>query len=203
MRRWVVFSLALLLASPAWAAPRESRRTVSANGRYRFQLFEDAPGSCRVVVTSERGEPVWTLPSCVGETSDAFFLSADAQRFWVLKTLPNRADAKDLYVGKGRQRRKVAPGWSRTVVAVLHDRSGKVLEERTLASFLTGEGYRKVRSLAQRFTWLEGVNGVPGKGPRYGADGQVQFETVEGRTQELSLESPAAPARRGAKLDSR
>jgi len=201
MRLWVAI-LALLLALPAASAPRESKRTVTANGRYRFQLFEDAPGSCRVEVTSDSG-PVWSLPTCVGETTDAFFLSADAQRFWVLKTLPNRAEHKDRHAGAGRQRRRVAPGWGQTVVAVLHDRTGRVLEERKLESFLTPEGYRKVRSLAKRFTWIEGVNGVPGKGPRFGAGGQVTFETVEGRTHELSLEPPVPTKPGRAKLESK
>ena len=180
--------LSLGLALPALAAPRESRRSVSINGVYRFQYVEDAPGKCRVEVVTDSG-PAWTLAKCVADVHDAFFMASDGQRFWVVKTLPLAVAGSPEYRGKGRARRMVAPGWAQTVVAVQYDRTGKVLEQRRLRELLTGAGYEKVRPLASRFTWLQGVNGVPGKGPRLTAQGQVELETVEGRTLVLPLDA--------------
>lgn len=188
MPRLLVICLSLGLALSASAAPRESRRLVSANGVYRFQFVEAEPGKCRVEVVTDRG-PAWTLEQCVGDVHDAFFMASDGQRFWVVKTLPLAVAGKPVYRGQGRARRLVAPGWSHTVVAVQYDRTGKVLEQRRLRDLLTGGGYSKVRPLASRFTWLQGVNGVPGKGPRLTPEGQVELETVEGRTLVLPLDA--------------
>lgn len=187
--RLILIGLILALALPASAAPRESRRSVSVNGAYRVQLFEDAPGSCRLEVRTDAAVQ-WTVERCVGTTSDAYFVSQDGERVWVLHTLPLKAEGRPRYTGQGRMRREVAPGWAGTRVATLFDRHGKALQSRRLSDFLQTAGYRKVRFLSQRFTWLEGVNGVPGKGPRLERDGTLAFETVDGVTHELELDPP-------------
>ena len=192
--RLLLTGLILALALPASAATRESRRSVSVNGAFRVQLFVDAPGACRLEVRTDQAVQ-WTVEACVGDTSDAFFVSQDGERVWVLHTLPLKADGKPRFAGKGRLRRQIAPGWATTRVAVLYDRDGKVLRSHRLSDFLKDGGYRKVRFLSQRFTWLEGVNGVPGKGPRLERDGTLAFETVDGVTHELQLDPPVRTQR--------
>lgn len=187
--RLLLTGLLLALAFPASAASRESRRSVSVNGAFRVQFFVDAPGNCRLEVRTDETVQ-WTVPECVGDTNDAFFVSQDGQRVWVLSTLPLQADGKPRYEGRGRMRRQVAPGWASTRVAVLYDREGQVLKSHRLSDFLKDGGYRKVRFLSKRFTWLEGVNGVPGKGPRLERDGSLAFETVDGVTHGLQLDPP-------------
>lgn len=195
--RLLLTGLILVLALPASAAPRESRRSVSVNGAFRVQLFEQAPGTCRLEVRTDDAVQ-WTVEACVGDTSDAYFVSQDGERVWVIHTLPLKADGKARYAGKGRLRRQVAPGWATTRVAVLYDREGKVLKAHRLSDFLKDGGYRKVRFLSQRFTWLEGVNGVPGKGPRLERDGTLAFETVDGVTHELELDPPQRSSKTSA-----
>jgi hypothetical protein len=44
-----------------------------------------------------------------------------------------------------------------------------------------------VRELRGHFKWLEGTLGIPGKGPRLGDDGVVEFEAVGGKKHRLTF----------------
>jgi hypothetical protein len=183
---WLL-ALALLGAGSAGAEGRTSRRSVSVDGGYRIQMTVEAPGKCLLEVSTE-GRPVWTLPRCVGGTEDAYFISRDGQRFWVVHTLPEKGQGKPVWKKKGKQRLLVAPGYAGVQVAEKFNARGERLASRRLSELLGRAGYGKVRELAHHFSWLEGVNGVPGKGPRLNDAGVVELETVEGRTVLLPLD---------------
>jgi hypothetical protein len=190
LRRGVVLGAGLLgagllVSGPALAEPRTSRRTVSASGVYRVQLVEDAPGSCRLRVEDDSG-PRWVLPRCVGAVDDTYFVSRDGAHVWVLHTLPEKGGGKGRRLKAGRRWVQV-PGYADVVVAEKFDRRGERLDARRLSQLLSPLGYEEVREMARHFSWLEGVNGVPGKGPRLNARGQVELETIEGKTVVLPL----------------
>jgi hypothetical protein len=72
------------------------------------------------------------------------------------------------------------------VVATLFDRQGRLLSERTLHDFMARR-FDKLRDLDSRFSWLEGVVGVPGRRPRITEANQVEFETVEPKQYRLDF----------------
>jgi hypothetical protein len=41
--------------------------------------------------------------------------------------------------------------------------------------------------MSQHLKWLEGLLGVPGKGPRLTDAGRIEFETVGGKTHKLTF----------------
>jgi hypothetical protein len=180
--------LGLLWAGAAAAQePRTSRRSVSLDGTFRVQLVEDAPGDCRLRVEGEGGGLRWVVRRCVGAVDDAYWVSRDGDRVWVVHTLPQQGAGR-----AGRQkvgRRWVAvPGYRDVVVARKLDRKGRVLEVRRLSDVVSPAGYGKVRETRRSFQWLAGVGGVPGRAPRMNAAGQVELETVQGKTVVLPLE---------------
>ncbi|HSP77872.1 MAG TPA: hypothetical protein VLQ93_05060 [Myxococcaceae bacterium] len=170
-----VLVLVLLVSLPAVGGERASRARVSANGLYSVRLGEKAPEKCTLEVSKESG-PVWTLGACVGTPDDLYFVSDDGQRVWVLKPL----------VEKGRKRSKVKkyrkyPAWANTAVAVLYDREAGKVKERRLPEFVGRRELSEVRQLTGHLKWLEGLLGVPGKGPRLTDAGRIEFETVGGK----------------------
>ena len=56
-------------------------------------------------------------------------------------------------------------GYGPVVVAALRPPGQTPSEQRKLGELLPKGGYRRLRKLDQRFMWLEGALGVPGKGP--------------------------------------
>jgi hypothetical protein len=180
MLRSVVILVLLLVALPA-SAERSSRPRVSANGTFSVRLVEHAPGKCTLEVSKESG-PVWTLKQCVGGVDDLYFISNDGERVWVLFPLAPKGTKK---LG-GKQYRKV-PAWANTVVAVEYDRqAGRVLDKQLL-DFVGQRELSEVRQLAQHLKWLEGLLGVPGKGPRLTDAGRIEFETVGGKSHQLTF----------------
>ena len=185
--RWWDLALALgllgLLAAPAGRAEeRISRAGVSRNGRFAVRLVEQAKDRCRVEVLKEGSTPHWQLPRCVGSVDDLFFVSDDGERFWVLKTFPEKPVAA--HAKKGAR----GPSWTSASVAVLYDRQGNVVREVRLDELIrTRAGLENVRQFKKRFQWLGGVAGVPGNPPRLNPAGQVEFDTVEPRTQQLAF----------------
>lgn len=171
---------ALLAAMPAPAEERISRAGVSANGRFAVRLVEGAKDRCRVEILKDGSNPHWQLPRCVGKADDLFFVSNDGERFWVLKTLPEKQTS--------RPRKARSAAWTFSVVAALYDRQGNALREVRLHDVIqTRVGLDNVRQFKKRFQWLGGVSGVPGKPPRLNAAGQVEFDTVEPRTHQLAF----------------
>jgi hypothetical protein len=173
-----VVVLLLLLALPA-SAERSSRTRVSVNGTFSVRLVETAPGKCTLEVSKESG-PVWTLSQCVGGVDDLYFVSNDGQRVWVLYPLAPKGTKKLA----GKQFRKV-PAWANTVVAVEYDRQGGRVQEKQLLDLVGQRELSEVREMAQHLKWLEGLLGVPGKGPRLTDAGRIEFETVGGKSHQL------------------
>ena len=175
-----VAALGFLAASPARAEERISRAGVSRNGRFAVRLVEEAKDRCRVEVLKEGSTAHWHLPRCVGTVDDLFFVSDDGERFWVLKTFPEKPTTRDK---RGRDQ-----GWTSAVVAVLYDRRGNVVREVRLNEVVrTQAGLDNVRQFKKRFQWLGGVSGVPGNPPRLNAAGRVEFDTVEPRTHQFAF----------------
>ena len=169
-----------LVALPALGQERSSRARVSANGTYSVRLVEKA-GKCTLEVSKESG-PVWTLEQCVGGVDDLYFVSDDGERVWVLFPLAPKGTKKL----PGKQYKKV-PAWANTVVAEQYDRQGGRVQERRLLSFVSPREVSEVRELGQHLKWLEGMLGVPGKGPRLTESGRIEFETVGGKRHQLSF----------------
>ncbi len=172
-------ALAPLLALPALvvAAPRQSSARASSNGVWSIQLVESAPEHCRVEATRD-ADPAWSLERCVGAVDDLFFISNDGEHFWVLTVLPRMPPPRPKPKAAKPQTPPPGEPYVRAVVATLFDRQGRVLTERTLHDFMARR-FDKLRDLDARFSWLEGVVGVPGRRPRITEANQVEFETVE------------------------
>jgi hypothetical protein len=170
----------VLVALPA-SAERASRARVSANGAFSVSLVEKAPGRCALEVAKESG-PVWTLERCVGGVDDLYFVSDDGERVWVLYPLAPKGTKKL----RGKKFKKV-PAWANTRVAVQVDRQGGHVKERRLLDFVGPRELSEVRELGKHLKWLEGVVGVPGKGPRLTDAGRIEFETVGGKSHQLTF----------------
>ncbi|QRK10206.1 hypothetical protein JQX13_08955 [Archangium violaceum] len=181
MSRSALIVMLLLVSLPASAAERASRTRVSANGTFSVRLVEKAPGQCTLEVSKESG-PLWTLKECVGGVDDLYFVSNDGARVWVLFPLAPKGTKKL----PGKRYRKV-PAWANTVVAVEYDRQGGRVQERSLLSFVAQRELPEVRQLGQHLKWLEGLLGVPGKGPRLTDAGHIEFETVGGKSHKLTF----------------
>ncbi len=180
MLRCVLVLVLLWVALPASAAERSSRSRVSANGTFSVRLVEQA-GKCMLEVSKDSGT-VWTLRQCVGGVDDLYFVSDDGERVWVLFPLAPKGTQKL----PGKKYKKV-PAWANTVVAVQYDRRGERLQERRLLDFMAQRELTEVRQLGQHLKWLEGLLGVPGKGPRLTNTGRIEFETVGGKTHQMTF----------------
>jgi hypothetical protein len=178
--RSVVVLVLVLVALPA-SAERSSRPRVSVNGTFSVRLVESAPGKCTLEVSKESG-PLWTLQQCVGGVDDLYFVSNDGQRVWVMFPLAPKGTKKLA----GKQFRKV-PAWANTAVAVEYDRQGGQVQEKRLLEFVGQRELPEVRQMAQYLKWLEGLLGVPGKGPRLTDAGRIEFETVGGKSHQLTF----------------
>ncbi|WP_375768487.1 hypothetical protein NR798_43545 [Archangium gephyra] len=179
MLRSALVLMLMVVALPALGQERSSRARVSANGTYSVRLVEQT-GKCTLEVSKESG-PVWTLKQCVGGVDDLYFVSNDGERVWVFFPLAPKGTKKL----PGKQYKKV-PAWANTVVAEEYDRQGRV-QERRLMSFVSPREVSEVRELGQHLKWLEGVLGVPGKGPRLTDAGRIEFETVGGKSHQLTF----------------
>ncbi|HYO66732.1 MAG TPA: hypothetical protein VEU33_11665 [Archangium sp.] len=180
MLRSALILVLSLVALPAIGQDRSSRARVSANGTFTVRLVQHAAGKCTLEVAKESG-PVWTLQQCVGGVDDLYFVSNDGARVWVFFPLAPKGTKKL----PGKKYKKV-PAWANTVVAEEYGHEGR-LQERRLMSFVSPREVSEVRELGQHLKWLEGVLGVPGKGPRLTDAGRIEFETVGGKTHQLTF----------------
>jgi hypothetical protein len=179
--RTVLVLVLVLGGLPSEGASRTSRARVSANGIHTVILHEEAPGRCRLEVSTESGTG-WKLEECVGGVDDLYFVSNDGQRVWVLKPLVEKGTRKL----PGKQFRKV-PAWANTVVAELYDSKGGRVEQKNLLDFVKPAELSEVRQLNKHLKWLEGLLGVPGKGPRLSDKGRIEFEVVGGTNHQLTF----------------
>ncbi|MBM7113064.1 hypothetical protein [Archangium primigenium] len=181
MLRSVVLGI-ILLAAPGLAAERSSRPRVSANGAYSVRMVVTGPDQCTLEVSRESGVE-WKLTQCVGSADDLYFVSNDGEKVWVLLPLATKGTQKL----PGKQN-KALPAWANTPVAALYDRHGAKVEERRLLDFVSRQALPEVRQMTQHLKWLEGMLGVPGKGPRLTDAGRIDFETVGGgKTHQLTF----------------
>lgn len=181
MSRSVLVLMMVWVALPALAAERSSRARVSANGTFSVRLVEEAPDKCTLEVSKESG-PVWKVKQCVGGVDDLYFVSNDGERVWVLYPLAPKGTQKL----PGKKYKKV-PAWANTVVAVEVDRQGARMQQRALLDLVAQKELTEVRQLSQHLKWLEGLLGVPGKGPRLTDAGRIEFETVGGKSHQLNF----------------
>ncbi|MBF5046068.1 hypothetical protein FGE12_26875 [Aggregicoccus sp. 17bor-14] len=178
----------LLLALPApaqtaGAAPRASRARVSANGLYTVRLVETAPGQCRLEVGSDAPQGSWSVERCVGSADDLYFVANDGATVWVLRPLAEKpAGTEQQHVKKGK-----APAWAAARVAWEVVRPGELRQELRLSGLVPTKRLSEVRQFRAHFGWLEGTLGIPGKGPRLTDAGEVEFETVDGKTHRLKF----------------
>jgi len=180
LRTFLVLAL-VLVGLPSEGASRASRARVSANGIHTVLLHEEVPGRCRLEVSTESGAG-WKLEECVGGVNDLYFVSNDGERVWVLKPLVEKGSRKL----PGKQFRKV-PAWANTVVAELYDRKAGRVEQKNLLDFVKPTELSEVRQMSKHLKWLEGLLGVPGKGPRLSDTGRIEFEVVGGKHHQLTF----------------
>lgn len=181
--RRLALNAGLLLALPALsfaAEPKSTPARASANGEWTIRMTDFGDGVCRIEAQRQTSI-AWILDRCLGTVDDLFLISNTGQRFWVLKTLPEKPPPVKV---KGRARPQ---SWEGVVVARLFDKDGNLLQERRAADLVAGRHREEVRHLARHFKWLEGVVGVPGKGPRLNDKNQVELETVGSRTVKLAF----------------
>ncbi len=181
MLRVLLVLVLVLVGLPSQGASRTSRARVSANGLYTVVLREQSPGSCTLEVSTESGNG-WKLGECVGGVDDLYFVSNDGARVWVLKPLVEKGSRKL----PGKKFRKV-PGWANTVVAELYDQKAGRVEQKNLLDFVKPSELSEVRQLHKHLKWLEGLLGVPGKGPRLSDTGRIEFEVVGGTSHQLTF----------------
>lgn len=184
----------LLCAGPALSSETGSTRTwVSANGVYGIRFVQTGPSACRVEVSREQGA-AWTLEQCVGNPGDLYFVSNDGDRFWVIRTLPEKpapmkpAPVKAKKSKRGRKKEKPLDPLLTAEVATEYDQKGQVVARRQLVELLPPRpDVSDLRQLGRHFQWVEGVGGVPGKGPRLNDAGLVELEPVGQKTQRLKF----------------
>lgn len=172
MRTVLVLAL-LMVGVPAAGAPKQSRPTVSLDGRYTVR-FEQDGRKCRLSVTDDEGAG-WSLRKCVGTADDLYFVSGDGQRVWVIYPLP------------AKPKRRGQKALRSVVVARLYGRDGRVRKTRRLGDFWGKRKRVEVRELARYFKWAEGTVGVPGKPPRLTTTNRVELETLEPKTVSLKF----------------
>lgn len=187
MRRVHFGAAALALAALCAGAPgaaygqeKTSRTRVTANGQYSIRMVETGPSQCRVEVLKE-SKPHWTLERCVGTVDDLYFLSDDAERFWVVLTLPQKTFRRP-------KKKKGYPAWTYATVATLYDRDGKAVRHKRLNELVrTRSGLDDLRQLKKRFKWLEGVAGEPGVPPRLSDEGKIELTGLDRRVYTLEF----------------
>lgn len=187
MRRFVTTALlagALLVSGSALAKePRTSRMRVSNSGRFAIRMLEFEPGKCRLEVLKD-DQPHWALEQCLGNADDLYFISDDAEKVWVIRTIPEKGTS----AARAKKGQKQFAPWTWAEVAALYDRGGKLLRSRKLHEFVrTPQALGNVRQLTRHFKWLEGVAGVPGNPPRLNKQGKVELDTVEPRAFQLDF----------------
>lgn len=164
----------------AGAQEKTSRTRVTANGLYSIRMVQTGPDACRVEVLKEN-QPHWTLEKCVGTVDDLYFLSDDAQRFWVVLTLPEKT-------GRRPKKQRGYPAWTWSTVATLYAKDGTVLRHKRLNELVrTRSGLADVRQLKKRFKWLEGVAGEQGVPPRLNDDGKIELTGLDRRVYTLEF----------------
>ncbi len=150
-------------------APEMTRTQVSSNGMFGIRLLLSSAG-CQTEVVKESMR-AWVLDKCVATPNDLYFVSNDGERFWVLRTTPERPPAI-------RKTKSKSPPWLNVVVAELYDRRGELVGSKRVRELVPVYGQGQVRHLKRHFLWLEGVSGVPGRSPRVNDHNQVELETV-------------------------
>lgn len=144
-------------------------------------MVEPAAGRCRLEATKDR-DIAWTLERCVGTADDVYFISNDGQRFWVLRTLPDKPPPR-----VKKNKKWVGKHWWQTEVAAKYDAKGKKLESHALTRFVPKHKRSEMEQMKLHFKWLEGVAGERGVAPRL-EQGQIEFETLAGKTHRIALE---------------
>jgi hypothetical protein len=161
--------------APPAPEPKTSKVSASSNGEFAIKLVQ-APNECFIEAV-KKSDVAWRLDKCLGTPDDLYFVNDYGDRFWVLKTLPQ----------KPAPRKKRRLPWVKTPVASLYDREGKLISTRTLIQLMP-KGSHSVRHLTNHFMWLEGVVSVPGRPPRVN-NNQVEFETLAGQTVKLAFQT--------------
>ena len=187
---WLL-SGALGLGAVAGAAEKVGVTRLSSNGNYGVRFTELDGGGCKLDAHRDT-QVAWTLSGCVGTVDDVYLIADSGNRLWVLFTLPEEKAAPKgpPPADSGRRTRRAmtdrAP-FSRVTVAKLMDRTGKVLQQKTLQDLIGPRGRDKVRQLGRHFKWLGGVSGVAGNSPRVNEHNQVELETIDLRKLQLDF----------------
>lgn len=145
-------------------------------------MVEPEPGRCRLEASKDR-DVAWTLERCVGTADDVYFISNDGQRFWVFRTLPDKPPPR-----VKRKKKWFGKQWWEVPVVAEYDAKGTLVRSHPVSRFVPKHQRSEVKQLKLHFKWLEGVAGERGVAPRLNAQGQIEFETLAGKTHRIAVE---------------
>lgn len=135
---------------------------------------------CHLRVTHDADQAVlWESDGCFGAKADLEFLSRDGKRLIVVASFPPAAG-------------KDAAGWRQSPVAWLFEK-GVLLQSAVAGQFVKAD--YEVRKRVSHFSWLQGVDAVPGVPPHYSDDGgSVELDAIDGTHASLSFGGFKLPA---------
>lgn len=178
----------LALADAAASVEDLTWTILSADSAVDLTQTASAPNACRLAAAREGGKTeLWTAEVCLATVNHLRFVSNDGEKLIVVEPLPT----------------KLGSTWHNTPVVLLYKRSAL---ERTATAAEMVRNEKKIRQLTRHFYWLEGALNVPGRPPRYLADGSgVEMEAIDGRNVKVRFDGvdfprkPLLPAARPKK----
>ena len=154
--------------------PALERSYLSADGQAQLRERE-RQGGCDTTCSTKGGAVVWSRAECVVGPGAVAFISADCAKAVVLLTRPSAATA-----------------WKDTEVGGFYE-LGRLRDRYRGAPMLDAKIARQRDGC---WRWLAGVEGEPGRPPRYGQDGSyVVFETLNGRATRVPFGATMAEER--------
>jgi hypothetical protein len=156
---------------------------VSSNSKAVVTHVGQSTGRCKVNCMVGETEH-WTSANCLGRKLDLRFVSNDCEKLVVMHQLP-----------------EVDKNWAATALIHIYRKGAP---EYVVAVGGIWKTPKALKATGSSFYWMAGALEQPGEPPRYSADGNtVEFDTLDGRRQTVSLLASAKPQKVAAKKSSK
>ncbi len=157
---------------------------VSANSKAVVTHSGEPTGRCKVSCAVGEEEK-WSGNTCLAKKLDLRFVSNDCEKLVVMHQLPVQEKV-----------------WQATALIHIYRRGAPEYE---VAAGGVWKSPKSLKRTGSSFYWIAGALDQPGQAPRYSEDGTaVEFETLDGRRQRVSLLESARPQKKpGAKKPSK